>query len=102
MFSRKEKDSSSNGETLAEPSRWQEEEGMRKNEKERSGESDTESGKEAGAKTMKISPPMTEKAERIMGIKTYEIHVRRDVDVESVVSRDERSNQVREGSRERW
>ena len=105
MFSRKERGSASGGETFADNSRWYEEEEermKRKKEKERSGESDTEDGKEAGATTMKISPPMTDKAERVMGIKTYEIHVRRDVDVESVASRDERRNQAREGSRERW
>ena len=104
MFSRKERDSSSNGGTLAGDSGWHEEERMKKKEKvmERSGESDTEVGQEAGATRMKISPPMTGKAARVMGIKTYEIHVRRDVDVESVVSRDERGGQVSEGSQERW
>ena len=106
MFSRKEKDSSSNGGTLAEPSGWYEEERMKKKkmkkEKERSGEFDTEDGREAGATTRKISAPMTGKAERVMGIKTYEIHVRRDVDVESVASRDEgRGGQVSEGSQRR-
>ena len=74
----------------------------KKKEKEGSGGSETEGGREAGATRMKISPPMTEKAERVMGIKTYEIHVRRDVDVESVVSRDESRGQVSEGSQERW
>ena len=102
MFSRKERGSSSDGETFAEPSGWREEE--RRKKEERSGESDTEGGKEAGAttRTRKISPPKTDKAERVMGIKTYEIHVRRDVDVESVVSRNERGGQAREGSQERW
>ena len=75
---------------------------MKTKVKERSGGSDTDGGKEANATRMKISPPMTGKAERVMGIKTYEIHVRRDVDVESVASRDERRGQVREGSQERW
>ena len=90
MFSRKERDlSSSNGGTLAEPSGWAEEERKKMKEKERSGESDAEGGKEAGATTRKISAPITGKAERVMGIKTCEIHVRRDVDVESVVSRDD-------------
>ena len=106
MFSRKERDSSSNNGTLAETAGWYEEEERMKRkkemEKERSGESDTEGGKAAGATTMKISQPMTDKAERVMGIKTYEIHVRRDVDVESVASQDERRAQAREGSRERW
>ena len=104
MFSRKERGSSSNGGTLAETSAWNEEEERmkRKKEKEISAQSDTEGRKEAGATTMRISPPMTDKAERVMGIKTYEIHVRRDVDVESVASRDERRGQAREGSQERW
>ena len=103
MFSRKERDSSSSNDgTLAEPSRWAEEERMKMKQKDSSGESDMEGGKEAGATTRKISAPMTTKAERVMGIKTYEIHVRRDVDVESVVSRDERRGQVPEGSQERW
>ena len=107
MFSRKERGFSSDGETFAETSGGLEEE--RKKKEERSGESDMESGKEAGATTTmtttttrKISPPKTDKAERMMGIKTYEIHVRRDVDVESVASRDERGGQAREGSQERW
>ena len=102
MFSRKERGFSSNGETFAETSGGLEEE--RRKKEERSGESDMESGKEAGATTTtrKISPPKTDKAERMMGIKTYEIHVRRDVDVESVASRDERGGQAREGSQERW
>ena len=101
MFTRKERDSSSNSGTLSESSVWLEEERKRKNnEKEISG--DTEGGKEASATTRKISPPISDKAERVMGIKSYEIHVRRDVDVESVVSRDERRGQAREGSQERW
>ena len=102
MFSRKERDSSSDGRTLAETPGWHEEERMKKKVKEGSGESDTEGGQEAGARRMKVSPPMTGKAARVMGIKTYEIHVRRDVDVESVVSRDEKGGQVSEGSQERW
>ena len=107
MFSRRERGSSSDGETLAETQGWREEERRmkmnKKNEKERSGESDTELENEAGATTTrKISAPMSDKAERVMGIKTCEIHVRRDVDVESVASRDERRGQVRDGSQERW
>ena len=81
LTSRKGKYSSSDETTLTETSGWY---GGKKN-----GKSDTKGGNQASVTTKEISPPMTEKAERVMGIKPHEIHVRRDVDVESVASRDE-------------
>lgn len=96
LTSRKGKYSSSDEATLAENSgRY----GEKKN-----GKSDTEGGQGASVTTKEISPPMTQKAERVMGIKPQEIHVRRDVDVESVASRDERGlvRETWERRQERW
>ena len=43
--------------------------------------------KEASVSATEISSPMTRKAEKVLGLKPKEIHVRREVDVESVISR---------------
>ena len=96
LTSRKGKYSSSDEETLTETSEWY---GEKKN-----GKANVDGGKQAIVITKEISPPMTLKAERVMGIKPKEIHVRRDVDVESVASRDERGLVVEkwEGKQERW
>ena len=61
-------------------------------------------GKEASASAKEISSPMTRKAERVLGLKPQEIHVRREVDVESVISRDEGGvvGERWEGRQERW
>ena len=96
LASRKGKDSTSDGETLTENSGWYEE----RKSKQR-GKFDVEGGTGASVVTREISPPMTEKAEKLMGIKAQEIHVRRDVDVESVVGRDE-SGRGWEGRQEGW
>ena len=81
---------------MTESSAWDAE---KKNER-----SGAESGKETSVRTKEISSPMTRKAERVMGIKASEIYVRREVDVESVASRDERGPAFErwEGRRERW
>ena len=79
---------------MAQSSAWDAE---KKNER-----SGAESGKEALVRTKEISSPMTRKAERVMGIKASEIYVRREMDVESLASRDERWAIERwEGRRER-
>ena len=96
LASRKRKDSTNDGETLTENSTWYEE-----RKREQGGKSDVEGGTGASVTTREISPPMTEKAEKLMGIKAQEIHVRRDVDVESVVSRYERGGGW-EGRQEGW
>ena len=89
LTSRRGKTSSSDEETLAETSgRWYTEEGEKK---KMQGDSGAESdGKGMNVTTRAISPPMPEKAERLMGIKGLEVHVRQDVDVESSLSSDER------------
>lgn len=89
LTSRKGRSPLSDEETLTETSGWYGE--------KKDGKSNFDGGKGA-------SPPMTNKAERVMGIKTQEIHVRRDVDVESVASRDERGLVCErwEGRQERW
>ena len=60
--------------------------------------------KEASVSTKEISSPMTQKAERVLGLKPQEIHVKKEVDVESVISRDERGvgGERWEGRQERW
>ncbi|CAD6580868.1 MAG: hypothetical protein ASARMPRED_000351 [Alectoria sarmentosa] len=97
LTSRKSKPFSSDEEILtgmAQSSAWDAE---KKNER-----SGAESGKEALVRTKEISSPMTRKAERVMGIKASEIYVRREMDVESLASRDERWAIERwEGRRER-
>lgn len=74
-------------------------------EEKEKGVSGAEDGKEARVTTMEISSPLTQKAERVMGIKAQEIHVKRnvDVDVENVASRDERGpvSRRQEGRQER-
>ena len=95
--SREEKDDSSDGEILTENRGRYGEEKMNEG-------SDGKGEKSASVTTRQISPPMTDKAKRVMGIKAPEIHVRKDVDVESVMSRNER-DMVDEGSQrrqERW
>lgn len=96
LTSRKGKYSSSDEETLTETSG---EDGEKNN-----GKANVDDGKQAIVITKEISPPMTLKAERLMGIKPKGIYVRRDVDVESVASRDERGLVVErlEGKQERW
>lgn len=63
-----------------------------------------ENAKEASASAKEISSPMTQKAERVLGLKPQAIHVRREVDVESVISRDESGavGERWEGKQERW
>ncbi|CAF9908254.1 MAG: hypothetical protein ALECFALPRED_004362 [Alectoria fallacina] len=93
LTSSKSKPFSSDEETLTEmteSSAWH-------GEKKKDGKTGAESGKEASVRTREISSPMTRKAERVMGIKASEIHVQREVDVESVASRDERGSAF-----ERW
>ena len=85
LTSKKGNNFSSDGETLAETSGWYEE--MKKTGKD--SEHGAQNGKEPSVTTRAISSPMTEKAERLMGFKRQEIHVRRDVDVESAVNRDD-------------
>lgn len=85
LTSRKRESFSGDGVNLTENSRWSNQ--GKKKKTEQHGEADAEGGKGARVTTRDISPPMTDKAERVMGIKAYEIHVRSDVDVESVVSR---------------
>ena len=96
-------DFSSEGETLAvAPASFEEKKNkMKENRIEKS---DVEDGKGPRVVTREISPPMTEKAERLMGIKAQEIHVKRDVDVENLVSRDDRSLVFEgwEGREEKW
>lgn len=108
LTSRKGKFLSSDEETLTESSAWY---GEKKKNTDNTGQCDNtvqcgvEVGKETACVTTKeISPPMTQKAERLRGIKAQEIHVRRDVDVESVASRDERGLGCErwEGRQERW
>lgn len=88
--------SSSDEETLTETSGWY---GDKRNVN-----ADVVGEKQASATTREISAPMTEKAERVMGIKPKEIYVRREVDVESVASQDERGLTVERwlGRQERW
>ena len=99
LASRKGKDVSSDEETLTE---WY-------GEKRGTGGSGAEGrggddAKEASVSAKEISSPMTLKAERMLGLKPQEIHVRREVDVESVISRDERGavGERWEGRQERW
>ena len=68
------------------------------------GQAAAEEGKRTGVTAMEISPPLTSKAEGVLGLKGQEIHVRRDVEVESVASRDERDlvYEKWEGRQERW
>ncbi len=96
LTSRKGKYSSSDEATLTETSGWYAENS--------GGKVVPKGGKEASVTTKEISPPMTQKTERIMGIKPQVIHVRKDVDVESVASRDERglAHETWEGRQERW
>lgn len=103
LTSRKGKYSSSDEESLTESSSsaWYGE----KKKFSNTAQCGVESRKEAPCVTTKeISPPMTQKAERMRGIKAQEILVRRDVDVESVASRDERvaGREGWEGRQERW
>ncbi|KAF6232414.1 hypothetical protein HO173_009519 [Letharia columbiana] len=95
LTSRRGKTSSSDA-TLTETSGWYGEKG--------NGKSGPEGGKGASVTTKEISPPITQKADRVLGITTQAIHVRRDVDVESVASRDERGLVCEgwEGRQERW
>lgn len=86
LASRRKGSVSDDGITLAETSGWYDQGKKKKTEKH--GEADAEGGKRARVTTRNIGPPMTDKVERVMGIKACEIHVRKDVDVESVVSRD--------------
>ena len=101
--SRKGRNFSSGGETLAEAPVSCEEK-KEKTKKNKNVISDAEDGKGPSVVTREISPPMTEKAERLMGIKAQEIHVRRDVDVECLVGRDERGLVYEgwEGRQEKW
>ncbi len=96
LVSRRDKDLSSDEETLTETSRSDDEKINHK--------SSVENGKGVSATTKEISSPVTEKAARLMGIKTQEIYVRRDVEVESVAGRDERGlvDNRWEGRQERW
>lgn len=96
LASRKGKYSSSDEETLTETSGWY---GERKN-----GRSGADGGRDTSVTTKEIGPPMPQKAERVMGINAPEIHVRRDVEVQSVASRDERglAYEEWEGRQERW
>lgn len=48
----------------------------------KSGKFGAESGKEASKTTKQSSPPVTQRTERLFGIKPQEINVRRDVDVD--------------------
>ena len=57
--------------------------------------------KEASVSAKEISSPITRKAERVLGLTPQEIHVRRDVEVECVISRDELGERW-EGRQERW
>lgn len=103
LTSRKGKYSSSDEESLTESSSsaWYGE----KKKFSNTAQCGVESRKEAPCVTTKeTSPPMTQKAERMRGIKAQEILVRRDVDVESVASRDERvaGREGWEGRQERW
>ena len=99
LASRKQTDSSSDGETLADSHGWYEEE-KQKIRKKKNGGSDAEDGKEASVEMPNISWPITDKAGRVMGIKACEIHVTNEVDVESVLSQDVRGL-VREGGKGR-
>ena len=45
--------------------------------------------KEPSVSAKEISSPITQKAERVLGLKPQEIYVRREVEVESVISRDD-------------
>ena len=83
LTSRKGKATLSDKETLAEASRCYE-------EKSPKGKVGDECGKSTNVITREISHPMTEKAERLMGIKISRSPVRRDIDVESLMSRDEK------------
>ena len=101
--SRKGRNFLSGGENLAEtPASYEEK--QEKTKKNKNSISDAEDSKGLSVVTREISPPMTEKAERLMGIKAQEIHVRRDVDVESLVSRDARGLVYEgwEGRQEKW
>lgn len=86
LTSRKRESVSDGGVSLTETSGWYDQ-GKKKKKTEKHGEADAKAGKGARVTTRDITPAVTDKAERVMGIKTYEIHVRNDVDVESVVSR---------------
>ena len=88
LTSRKGKFNSADEETLTESPRYY-------GEKSPGGQVSDESGKVTSVITREISHPMTEKAERVMGIRVYGTPVRRDVDVESFVSRDERGAEGR-------
>ena len=96
LTTRRGKYSSNDEETLTEISGWY---GDKKNVK-----ANVVDEKQTSVTTREISQPMTEKAERLMGIKPKEIHVRREVDVESVASQDERGLIVERwlGRQERW
>ena len=95
LTSRRGKTSSSDA-TLTETSGWY---GQKGNSK-----FGPEGGKGASVTTKEISPPITQKADRVLGITTQAIHVRRDVDVESVASLDERGLVCEgwEGRQDRW
>ena len=96
LTSRRSKNASSDEEILTETSG--------KYEEKEYGKSVADSGQGTKVVTKEISLPMTEKAERLMGVKRQEIYVRRDIDVESMSSRDNRAleDERWEGSRERW
>ena len=88
LTSRKGKTNSADEETLTETPRCY-------GEKSPDGEVSVESGKATKVTTKEISYPMTEKAERLMGVRVYGTPMRRDVDVECFVSRDERGGKGR-------
>lgn len=87
LASRKRESASGDGISLTENSGWYDQ-GKKKTTTGKHGEADAKGGKGVRVTTRNISPPTSDKAERVMGIKAYEIHMKKDVDVESVVSRD--------------
>ena len=83
LTSRKGTVNSTDEETLTESARYC-------GEKNPNGKVSDEGGKVANVIKKEISHPITEKAERLMGIKIYRTPVRRDVDLENFVSRSDR------------
>ena len=106
MVSKRSGKGSLNGEetSFTETSGWYEEEKKKKEKKEK--KKGSPGGSEASVTTeeTEVSPSVGSKADRVMGVKTHQIHVRKDVDVESVASRDEREGFGGrwEGRQERW
>ena len=94
---KKAQDSSDDENTLTETARWHE-------GRKRTGKIKAESRKMTSVTAKEISPPRTQPAERVLGIKTPEIYVRSDVDVESVASRDARGavDSRQEGRQQMW